>query len=115
MDNNSFFSLDRLVEFGLGMGIANQMINVMNRSMKEMYIPGSVHSIPNIPPQIYYVAIEGKPIGPLNDADLSRLIEQNKLTEDTLYWMPGMNGWEAIERVPAILKLVALMPPSLNL
>ena len=31
MDDNSFFSMDRLIEFGLGMGVAQQMINVMNR------------------------------------------------------------------------------------
>ena len=34
MDNNDFFSLDRLLEFGLGMGMAQQMINTMNQSMK---------------------------------------------------------------------------------
>ena len=30
MDDNHFFSIDRLVEFGLGMGMAQQMIRVMN-------------------------------------------------------------------------------------
>ena len=38
MDNQSFFSIDRLVEFGLGMGIAQQMVGMMNRYMQQMYV-----------------------------------------------------------------------------
>lgn len=30
MDDNSFFSIDRLVEFGVGMAVANQMVRTMN-------------------------------------------------------------------------------------
>ena len=33
MDNNSFFSVDRLVEFGLGMAMAQQMVGMMNQTM----------------------------------------------------------------------------------
>lgn len=33
MDNDSFYSLDRLIEFGLGINMANQMIKVMNDSL----------------------------------------------------------------------------------
>lgn len=31
MDDNSFSSIDRLMEFGMSMGIAQQMINTMNQ------------------------------------------------------------------------------------
>ena len=41
MDNDSFYSLDRLIEFGLGINIANQMIKVMNDSFQQMYVPGA--------------------------------------------------------------------------
>ena len=102
MDNNSFFSIDRLIEFGLGIGIAQQMVGVMNQSM-----PTSIA-------QTYFVAINGQQVGPLNDSELSQLISQKKVTKDTLAWMPGMTGWTPIEQVPAILKLVALTPPPLN-
>lgn len=115
MDNNDFFSLDRLLEFGLGMGMAQQMINVMNQSMKSMYIPGSVQSMPQPITSMYYVAIDGQQIGPLNESELMGLIRDKKVSKDTLAWMPGMTTWFPIENVPAILKLIALTPPPLNL
>lgn len=116
MDNNDFFSLDRLLEFGLGMGMAQQMINMMNQSMKSMYIPGSIQSMPQQPlASIYYVAIDGQQTGPLRESELMELIRDKKVSKDTLAWMPGMATWLPIERVPAILKLIALTPPPLNL
>ena len=116
MNDNGFFSIDRLVEFGLGMGVARQMINIMNESMQSMYVPGSIDSMPKpvAQQQIYYVALEGKAVGPLNDSELSQLITQKKVDKNTLVWMPGMDVWQPIEQIPAVLKLVALTPPPLN-
>jgi hypothetical protein len=116
MDDNSFFSIDRLVDFGMGMAMAQQMVNVMNRSMQSMYVPGSIQSMPQpAAQQVYYVAIEGKPVGPLNDSELSQLISQKKVNKDSLSWVPGMPSWQPIEQVPAILKVIALTPPPLKL
>lgn len=115
MDDKSFFSIDRLVEFGLGMGIARQMIDVMNESMRTMCIPGSIQSMPLPTQTIYYVAIDGKAVGPMNDSELSQLITQKKINKDTLAWVPGMTAWQPIEKVPSILKVIALTPPPLNL
>lgn len=114
MDDNSFFSMDRLIEFGLGMGVAQQMINVMNQSMRSMYVPGSMQSMPQNSQGIYYVALDAKAIGPLNDIELSQLISQKKVNKDTLAWVPGMSSWKPIEEIPAILKVIALTPPPLN-
>lgn len=114
MENNSFFSIDRLVEFGLGMGIAQQMVGMMNQYMQSMYVPGSIQSMPKSMPQIYYVAVDGQQIGPLNDSELSQLVIQKRINKDTLAWVPGMLGWKPIEQVPAILKVIALTPPPLN-
>ena len=114
MDDNSFFSVDRLVEFGLGMGMAQQMVGMMNQYMQQMYVPGSIQSMPKPMPQIYYVAIDGQQVGPLNDSELSRLIAQKQVNKDSLAWMPGMAAWQPIEQIPAILKIVALTPPPLN-
>jgi len=116
MNDNNFFSIDRLVEFGLGVSMAQQMVNVMNQSMKSMYVPGSIQSMPAKPEpvsNIYYVAPERKPMGPLNDTEITKLILLGKIDKDTLAWMPGMSNWKAIADIPEILKLVALTPPQL--
>ena len=114
MDNQSFFSIDRLMEFGLGMGVAQQMVGVMNQYMQQMYVPGSIQSMPQPMPQTYYVAVDGQQVGPLNDGELIQLINQKKINKDTLAWVPGMLEWKPIEQVPAILKVIALTPPPLN-
>ena len=113
MNNDSFFSLDRLVEFGLGMGVAQQMVNVMNQSMQNMYIPGSAQTIPGAVSPTYYVALDGQQLGPLNDSEMMQLVAQQKVNKDTLCWIPGMPAWKAIAEVPAVLKLIALTPPPL--
>ena len=113
MDDQSCFYIDRLVDFGLGMGVANQMVGIMNQYMRTMDIPGSIQQLQRTVSPIYYVAIDRQPIGPLNDGEMASLISQKKVTKDTLAWMPGMMGWQPIEKVPAILKIVALAPPPL--
>lgn len=113
MDENSFFSIDRLVEFGLGMAMAQQMVQVMNQSMKQMYVPGSIQSMPAPSVQTIYVVMDGQPVGPLSESDFSQLVTHRKVTKDTLAWLPGMPGWKPIEQIPTILKIVALTPPPL--
>ncbi|MBP3285365.1 MAG: DUF4339 domain-containing protein [Prevotella sp.] len=87
---------------------------MMNRYMQQMYVPGSIQSMPKPMPQVYYVALDGQPTGPLNDSELSQLILQKHVNKDTLAWVPGMLGWKPIEQVPAILKVIALTPPPLS-
>ncbi|MBR5687808.1 MAG: DUF4339 domain-containing protein [Prevotella sp.] len=114
MDNSNFFSVDRLVEFGLGMGMAQQMVGMMNQYMQSMYVPGSIQSMPQPMPHIFYVVIEGQQVGPLNESEVSKLIGQQRINKDTLAWVPGMAAWQPIAQIPAILKIVALTPPPLN-
>lgn len=111
MNNQDFYSTDRLIDFGMSMAVASQMARTMNQIMDETRIP--VQQIKQPAPSLYYVGIDGRPVGPLNEGELSQLIAQKKVTKDTLAWMPGMAGWLPVEQVPAILKIVALMPPEL--
>lgn len=113
MNDNSFFSIDRLVEFGLGMSMAQQMVQVMNQTMKQMYVPGSIQSMPATQTLSIYVAPEGISVGPLTEAEFVHLVTENKVSKDTLAWMPGMSAWQPIEQIPAILKIIAFVPPPL--
>ena len=117
MNENNFFSVDRLVEFGMGMAMAQQMVNMMNQTMKQMYVPGSIQSMPNPKqqsPQVFYVGINGQQVGPLNESELIAMINNRSVNKDTLAWMPGMHEWKPIEQVPEILKVIALAPPPIN-
>ena len=112
MNNNSFFSIDRLVEFGMGMAIAQQMVKTMNETMQNMYVPGAMNPMQSPQQQFYYAIIEEKQAGPFSEQELSRLIAEKKVVKETYIWKPGMSKWEIAECLPDILKLVALTPPE---
>lgn len=113
MTSDNFYSIDRLVEFGMSIAMAQQMVHMMNQTMIQMHTPGSVGSIPQ-PMLCIYVAIDGKPVGPIDEKEFMHFLSNKKITKDTLAWMPGMLDWKKICEVPAILKFVALAPPPLN-
>ena len=115
MNNDNFYSIDRLVEFGLGIGVAQQMVKSMNHALANTYIPGSMNPMDTQRvPTIFYVALEGKPAGPFSEEQISRLIAEGKVTKTTYVWKPGMTKWDFTENVPDVLKLVALSPPPFS-
>lgn len=112
-DNDKFFSIDKLVEFGMGIAIADQMVNSMNKALNETQIPGAGKVIPLQPEIVYYAVIDGKQKGPYSITELSRLIAEKKIVKETYIWKPGMKQWDLAQNISEILSLVALTPPPL--
>lgn len=122
MDESSFYSVDRLVEFGMSLAVATQMANSMNQSLSVMQIPGARNEtahllepqvFPSQRQSVYYVVLEGEAVGPLSPAELSRLISEKRVTKETYVWKPGMAEWRLAETLPEVLRLVALTPPPI--
>ena len=113
MNDNNFYSMDKLVEFGMGMAIANQMASSMNQSLNQMGIPGAGKAVSNNAESIYYVIMDGKSVGPFSLTELSRLISEKKVLKETYVWKPGMQQWELAENISEVLRLVALTPPPI--
>lgn len=111
MDDSDFFSMNRLVEFGMGMTIAQQMVKTMNQSITDMNVPGVMNKIESIQTAFFYVMIEGKQAGPFSEQELARLISEKKVVKETYVWMPSLPSWKMAEQIPEVLKLVALTPP----
>lgn len=112
--STDFSSIDKLVEFGMGLAVARQMIDTMNQSMAGMNVPGINTSLNGTLPNaqtattMWYVAIDGKQAGPFNDEELKRLINNRTVNANTLIWSQGMKGWTLAENVPEINKLILL-------
>ena len=115
-DENSFYSMDRLVEFGMGMAVAQQMVKTMNETMSTMHIPGAGNPMnPPAPPRlVYYAMLDGKQAGPFSETELARLINEKKLSKETYVWHTGLREWKTAENVPEIVRLVALAPPAIG-
>ena len=114
MDNNSFYSIDRLVEFGMSLAIAQQMVNTMNHTMQNMFVPGAMNAMQQPLPCTFHVILDGQQAGPFNEQEMIRLISEHRVNKETLVWTPGMTAWQPIEKVPQVLRLVALTPPPIN-
>lgn len=122
---DDFSSMDRLMEMGMSMALANQMIGTMNQVISNMQMPGtpcySTVSTQNAaahgrkdmceePPEIptTYAVVDGHMAGPLSDKQLTHLIRIGTLSSQTLVWRPGMTEWRYAADVPEVYKLILL-------
>lgn len=115
MNEDSFYSINRLLEFGMSLAVAQQMVQTMNSAMSNMQFSSNQNLIQTPAQQFYYVLIDGIQAGPFSDQELSRLITEKKIVKETYIWKPGLINWEIAEKIPEVLKLVALSPPPFNL
>ncbi|WP_165249493.1 DUF4339 domain-containing protein [Adlercreutzia sp. ZJ141] len=113
MSNDFFYSLDKLVEFGLGATVAAQMTQSMNSSIANMTTPGVDNGIQINGQSIYYAAIDDVAAGPYSATELARLIADGKVLKETYIWKPGMIKWDLAENLQDVLRLAALTPPPL--
>lgn len=114
MDDSHFFSIDRLIEFGMGMAIAQQMIGSMNNAFQNINTPGvdTMHQgKTHAQDQFFYAMIKDKQVGPLSLKDLCDLINKKEIVNETYLWNPGLIGWKMAEQIPEIVRLVAMTPP----
>lgn len=115
MNNDNFYSIDRLVEFGLGIGVAQQMVTSMNHALANTKIHGTVNSMGQTgvvrAPASYFVVLDGSQAGPFSEEELTRLISAGRLSRSSYVWRAGMPSWKHAQEVPEVLRLVALCPP----
>lgn len=122
--NYGYYSMDRLIEFGVGMSMARQMMRLMNESMDNFQIPSApkplqqqpvyVQQVNPIKPTSYYLCIDGSTAGPFSESEVAQLIATKRINKETLAWIEGMPQWDKAENIPAILRIVALTPPPIS-
>lgn len=121
-----FSSLDKLMEFGLGLGIATQMMNTMNSVIARTAVPGVGINPGIIPPngerpgmarsekscepvaKTYYIVNGEHVAGPMTEHELSKLVEKGLVDTGTFCWSAGMHGWKLAQDIPEINKLILL-------
>lgn len=103
-EQSNFFSVDNLVELGLGMAVARNFVTCFSQNVNAAMSPME-YAIQNV-----HVSIDNHDVGPLDETEIRRLFGERRLSADTLAWLPGMPEWKPIEQIPAILKIIALTP-----
>jgi len=93
---------------GMGFAMAQQMANNL----------GAHNSAPVAPPpipkaQTYHFAINGSSRGPMTMEQIKTAIHQGEITQETLTWREGMNGWERADSLDGLNTLFSSTPPPI--
>ncbi len=93
---------------GMGFAMAQQMANNL----------GAHNSAPVAPPpipkaQTYHFAINGNSRGPMTMEQIKTAIHQGEITQETLTWREGMNGWERADSLDGLNTLFSSTPPPI--
>lgn len=114
-NDNSFNSIERLMEFGMSMAVAQQMMQTMNHAMQNMTTPQFKNVNVPLPQQIhFYALVNDIPQGPFTEQELTSHILANRVSKETLIWINGMPGWMQAQQIPTVIKLFTLLPPSIQ-
>ena len=66
---------------------------------------------PPLAPMAYFVAVDGQPTGPHNEAALKGLVTGGKLTRETKVWKEGMAGWQLAADISELAPFFIVPPP----
>lgn len=114
--STDFSSIDRLVEFGMGLSLAQQMVGTMNHVMDNAKISGvnggttgqsavSAASTCQCVPEQWYAVIDNRQVGPLSNSEVKDLVKKGVVKDDTFMWRPGLTAWQFARNIPEINKI----------
>jgi hypothetical protein len=107
MNDENMFSFNRLIEFGIGMSIAQQLV----KNFSEAKYDNRQESVGNekqiVNTKGYYAIIHGIQRGPFTEQEVIQLISEKQVVKETYIWREGMPSWTIAEKVPNFLRLVA--------
>ena len=93
---------DKVVEFGMGMAVVQQIPQMMNAATVQNNQPAP----PPIPKAVaYFLAIDGKQYGPFTVEQLRPFVPTGQITPQTLVWCQGMSAWAPASSRPDIAAL----------
>jgi membrane protease subunit (stomatin/prohibitin family) len=97
------------VAVGVGLAMAQQIAGVTGQALNPSVAKGP----PPLPGALaYFIAVAGKPQGPLDGEALAQRVRDGVLRPDTLVWRDGMGQWAAASTVAELTRLLAGTPKS---
>ncbi|MBF0209941.1 MAG: SPFH domain-containing protein [Desulfamplus sp.] len=129
------------VGMGMGFAMANQMAEAMRSQQRDNQYEGSAQQnpisasnrtnsniqstpppLPTTPPPLpateeptveYYVAMQGRKLGPIEINIILRNIKKEKILPDTLIWRQGLDGWQRADTIEELKSALKSVPPPL--
>jgi membrane protease subunit (stomatin/prohibitin family) len=93
---------------GVGLAVGQQLAGTVNSALHPtIATPAAQRAAPPpIPPAAaFFMALDGKPVGPFDIGALRQRVADGSLTRDTLVWREGMPQWAAASSVAEVASL----------
>lgn len=114
-DDNNFNSIERMMEFGMSMSVAQQMMQTMNHAMSQMQTPQFKNvNVPVPTAKQFYALVNDIPQGPFTESELTSHIMAGSVQKSTMVWFQPMPSWMPAEQVIDVNKLFAMVPPPIK-
>ena len=92
----------------VGSAIGKNIAGTLDKSINQNEVGQSVP--PAVPVTKFYVAKDGKPIGPFDVVTLKTMIASGDFNSDSLVWKEGMSEWQ---KASIQSELAGIFPPKL--
>ena len=98
---------------GVGMAMGQQLASSTANALPRTAAPaGGPPPVPQA--AAFFLALDGKPVGPLDDDALRQHAMGGTLTRKTLVWRDGMAQWTAAASVAEVAALLDTVPPPIG-
>lgn len=105
--NNDYSSIERLLEFGLSIAVARQMMATMNHCIANTVVPGAGNPIASNAKR-FFAVIDNAQAGPFDDREVENLIAAGRIGSQSLMWRQGLTAWSVAESIPEVNRLLLL-------
>ena len=113
LGNNStgFNPAAMMAGVALGNAVGQNISNSINSISTNNQTTQITTTPPPIPSDLYYIAMEGKAIGPYSTEKLKELAVEGKLNKDSLIWKNGMQNWQKADSIDELKSVLFEIPP----
>lgn len=103
-----FNPVSMMAGMAVGSAIGKNIAGTLDKSINQNEVGQSVP--PAVPVTKFYVAKDGKPIGPFDVVTLKTMIASGDFNSDSLVWKEGMSEWQ---KASIQSELAGIFPPKL--
>ncbi len=107
--NSGFNPMTMMAGISLGNAVGQKMVGTLNTALSPE-TPGAVP--PPVPTVKYYVAKDGKAVGPFDVETLKNMIPTGEFNADSLIWKEGMTDWKPASTETNLAKLFPPVIPK---
>lgn len=110
MDDDSKLSVNKMVEFAMGLSMASLFTKAMETAYNNTRWRDS--DLMQAPAKYVYAIVGGVQKGPFSLGEVMQMIKSGDITPETYMWKPGMPEWKLAKDITDIAPGLEFMPPQ---